>query len=80
VDAGQQPGDQQRRFGQRRAMDRDRYLQRHAYADTNAYSHADSDTYAHSDADTHASSERIRVQSIQGHEHQHELEYVCHGH
>ena len=63
-------------------MDRSRHVQRFADANT----HADSDSYTHSNAnsDTHADAntraEWIRVQSLQGHEHQHELEYVRDGH
>ncbi|GLQ94297.1 hypothetical protein GCM10007901_32480 [Dyella acidisoli] len=50
----------------------------HPDADTYAYSntHPDADTYAHSN--TNADTQRFRVQSLQGHEHQHELEYLRH--
>jgi hypothetical protein len=77
-------------------MDRSWNLQRFADANTHAHSNTDtdtdthpdansyadtySDTYADTYADTYSGARWIRVQSVQGHEHQHELEYVRDGH
>jgi hypothetical protein len=67
-------------------MDRSRHVQRladanpHADSDSYTHSNANSDTHADAHADANTRAEWIRVQSLQGHEHQHELEYVRDGH